>query len=64
MGQLPVPQGGGENDLEDATLALNVESCFSSFFEPQFGQAGTTLELWRLKQDIPVWNPPAETPEE
>ncbi len=31
---------------------------------PHFGQAGTTLELWRLKQDIPVWNPPAETPEE
>ena len=31
---------------------------------PHFGQAGTPLVLWRLKPDIPVWNPPAETPEE
>ncbi len=31
---------------------------------PGFGQAGTTLDLWRLKQEIPVWTPPAETPEE
>lgn len=31
---------------------------------PGFGQAGTTLELWRLRQEIPVWTPPAETAEE
>ena len=31
---------------------------------PGFGQAGTTLNLWRLKQEIPVWTPTPETPEE
>ena len=40
VGQLPVPQGGGEKDFAEATWALNVESCFSIFFEPHAGQAG------------------------
>ena len=31
---------------------------------PGFGQAGTTLELWRLKPEIPVWNPPPAQEEE
>jgi hypothetical protein len=31
---------------------------------PGFGQAGTTLQLWRLKPEIPVWTPPPETVEE
>ena len=31
---------------------------------PGFGQAGTTLELWRLKKEPEVWTPPAETAEE
>ena len=31
---------------------------------PGFGQAGTTLELWRLKKEPPTWTPPAETAEE
>ena len=39
MGQAAVPQGGVEKE-EEATLALKLESCFSSFFEPQLGQAG------------------------
>ena len=39
MGQEAVPQGGIERE-EEATLALKLESCFSSFFDPQLGQAG------------------------
>lgn len=31
---------------------------------PGFGQAGTTLELWRLKKEMPAWTPPAEMAEE
>ncbi|HPK68897.1 MAG TPA: hypothetical protein PLT37_09680 [Kiritimatiellia bacterium] len=31
---------------------------------PGFGQAGTTLELWRLQQAETEWTPPVETPEE
>ena len=34
-----MPQGGVEND-DGETWALKLESCFSSFFDPQFGQAG------------------------
>jgi|GEM_PF-4641215 hypothetical protein len=44
-GQLPVPQGGGAKDFGAATLALNVDSCFSSCLEPQFGQAGLLAPL-------------------
>jgi hypothetical protein len=40
VGQLPEPHGGGAKDLDGATDALKLESCFFSFFEPQFGQAG------------------------
>ena len=39
MGQAAVPQGGAENDAGE-TRALKPESCFSSFFDPQFGQTG------------------------
>ena len=39
MGQAAVPQGGVENEAGE-TRALKPESCFSSFFDPQFGQAG------------------------
>jgi hypothetical protein len=31
---------------------------------PGFGQAGTTLEIWRLKKELEVYVPPAETAEE
>ena len=31
---------------------------------PGFGQAGTTLMLWRLKEEKPVWTPPPEMVEE
>lgn len=31
---------------------------------PGFGQAGTTLDLWRLKKEPEAWTPPAETAEE
>lgn len=31
---------------------------------PGFGQAGTTLDIWRLKQEPAPWTPPPETPEE
>ena len=31
---------------------------------PLFGQAGTTLVLWRLIKEMPVWTPPAEMVEE
>ena len=48
---------------------LAFDEILTSRFErvesvPHFGQAGTTLVLWRLKKEIPVWTPPAETPEE
>ena len=39
MGQAAVPQGGVEKEAGE-TRALKPESCFSSFFDPQFGQAG------------------------
>ena len=45
----------------DEILATRFERVESV---PHFGQAGTTLDLWRLKKEIPVWTPPAETPEE
>ena len=45
----------------DEILATRFERVESV---PHFGQAGTTLVLWRLKKEIPVWTPPAETPEE
>ena len=45
----------------DEILAARFERVESV---PGFGQAGTTLELWRLKKEIPVWTPPAETVEE
>lgn len=44
-GQLPVPQGGGAKDFGAATLALNVDNCFSIFFDPQFGHAGLRVPL-------------------
>jgi len=31
---------------------------------PGFGQAGTTLELWRLKTEPEAYVPPTETDEE
>ena len=39
-GQLPEPQGGTAGARAAGGAALNVESCFSSFREPQFGQTG------------------------
>lgn len=40
VGQLPEPHGGGAKERDGATDALKLESCFFSFFEPQFGQTG------------------------
>ena len=40
VGQLPEPHGGGAKDRDGATDALKLESCFFSFFDPQFGQTG------------------------
>lgn len=31
---------------------------------PGFGQAGTTLDIWRLKKETPVWTPSPEMDEE
>lgn len=39
-GQLPEPQGGGDNEREADTGVLKLDSCFSRWVEPQFGQTG------------------------
>jgi hypothetical protein len=48
---------------------LAFEAILNERFEPVesvpgFGQAGTTLEIWRLKREMPVYEAPAETAEE
>ncbi len=55
-----------EVTLGDQTAFADILAQRFEYVEkvPHFGQAGTTLNLWRLKQEIPVWTPPPETPEE
>jgi hypothetical protein len=58
-------------EVEEVTREdqMKFDEIFSQRFEfvesvPGFGQAGTTLALWRLKNEMPSWTPPAEAVEE
>jgi len=54
VGQAEDPQGGVGREVE-ATGVLKVESCFSSFLEPQFGQAGLREPVTRISEISLHW---------
>jgi hypothetical protein len=54
VGQAEDPHGGVEMEV-DASCVLKVESCFSSFLDPQFGQAGLCEPVTRISEISLHW---------